>query len=152
MTQEEIIEGNKLIAEWMGYNYYPNEHIQGWAKFRGESDPVDEIANIFSKETALQYCDNDAPSHWNLPQVVDSNFILESNIKYHTSWDWLMPVVEKIATEHELVRIVFGNVKTYCKINNSHIRIINIEEKPIEATFKAVVQFINWLNSNPPKQ
>lgn len=59
MKEQEIIEGNKLIAEFMGLE---------WKLHLGR-----------------RYLYNHA-------------WIPLENLKYHSSWDWLMPVVEKIET------------------------------------------------------
>jgi hypothetical protein len=97
MTIEEITEGNRLISEFLGYKYYPNENIQTYTSFRGEKDGDYKTVNIFSKFDKLDYCDNDAPSHWKLPKVVKTPFIEEDCLQYHKSWDWLIPVCGKIA-------------------------------------------------------
>src|ERR1044072_3730139 len=61
--QEEILKGNKLMAEFMGFTVfhkrYPRNHGIG------------------------------------APEAEWKDMIVEK-AKYHTSWDWLMPVVEKI--------------------------------------------------------
>jgi len=64
MTQQEIIEGNKLIAEFMGFLF--DESKTDDHKFYSES----------------------TQGGWTSKRYV--------NPKYHSSWDWLMPVVEKI--------------------------------------------------------
>lgn len=54
-----------------------------------------------------------------------------SNLKYHTSWDWLMPVVEEIDhLEYESERLE--------KIDNA------IKTRQIIAVHEAVVEFIEW--------
>jgi hypothetical protein len=35
--------------------------------------------------------------------VIDNVVIKENELQYHTSWDWLMPVVEKIAENHTFI-------------------------------------------------
>lgn len=78
-------------------------------------------------------------------------------LKYHESWDWLMPVVEKIrqTTEHgHLITISFyskgiGN-PTECRI---YLNDLGAEEitteclNPIEAVWLAVIDFIKWYNN-----
>lgn len=65
LTQEEIIEGNKLIAEFMNYN-----------------------------DVDCSYCKNNYDC--NHIQCGLSKEEKEELLQYHTSWDWLMGVVEKI--------------------------------------------------------
>lgn len=63
---ENIVENNKLIAEFMGL-------YKGFHAFEYESGQIPEWAE---KE--------------------ESNTLFLTDLKYHNSWDWLMPVVEKI--------------------------------------------------------
>lgn len=70
MTQDEILKGNKLIAEFM--------------KLDCDSDAID-----YDHGTWRKYID----PYTNTP-TVDS--YTPSPILYHTSWDWLMPVCMKI--------------------------------------------------------
>ena len=92
------------------------------------------------------------------------------NLKYHSSWDWLMPVVEKIESIHDkhhgyfgvhissntcsiqgtnlwkslLLAIPFDASKpygpVYCSDTNA------IFDTKIESTWYAVVSFIKWYN------
>jgi hypothetical protein len=55
---------------------------------------------------------------------------------YDTSWDWLIPVVEKIKRAKFILE--FG-----CRILPD-----NEGRSKIEATYKAVVEFIKWYNEN----
>ena len=87
------------------------------------------------------------------------------NLKYHTSWDWLMPVVEKI----ESLGVKFWVKGNTCRVYinrelaelDSNVEwngistefegffFIYFEEKTKkEATYKAVVEFIKWYNEN----
>jgi hypothetical protein len=78
---------------------------------------------------------------------------------YHKSWDWLMPVVEKISTLC-LTISVHGNGCTIfhyfengrpkaetIKVYTGEAGIKNVRT-PKEATYKAVVEFIKWYNEN----
>jgi hypothetical protein len=67
----------------------------------------------------------------------------EDDLKYDISWDWLMPVVEKI----ESLRDVNGNAYRFtidmcnAQIEGTHIEIIGGAYK-LNTTYKAVVEFI----------
>ena len=58
---------------------------------------------------------------------------VDADLKYHTSWDWLMPVVEEI--DHlqfeEVVEIETG-----------------LKMRSLSATYNAVVEFIKQQNKN----
>ncbi|QDP57453.1 MAG: hypothetical protein Unbinned2299contig1000_54 [Prokaryotic dsDNA virus sp.] len=54
------------------------------------------------------------------------------NLLYHTSWDWLMPVLQKCRKKNQLE---YFDVVYYA-----------LEECDINITYKAVVEFIKQLN------
>ena len=72
--------------------------------------------------------------------------------KFKTSWDWLMPVVEKIEctkTDDEDNSDSFFNVMIEvfeCNINGRDICICENGNTKLEATYRAVVKFINQYN------
>lgn len=80
MDKKQILEGNKLIAEFMGYKYFVHNNIAaknsinqlGWSK-SGIKNPkrYGEIGDTYL-----------CRSH--------------NQLRFYNSWDWLMPVVEKI--------------------------------------------------------
>ncbi len=81
------------------------------------------------------------PTHNNLCYGVNE-------LQYDTSWDWLMPVVEKIESlGYELII-----AESRCKINHntdhSIEEVINIDiiDSKREATYQAVVEFIKEHN------
>lgn len=66
---------------------------------------------------------------------------------YHSSWDWLMPVVEKIELLGNSVRIgsIFiqkNRVAHRCSIVGKRI-VVNNSGSKIKAVYSAVVKFIN---------
>lgn len=73
--------------------------------------------------------------------------------KYHTSWDWLMPVVEKIESiknEHGFTYSVRMSGK-FCTVESVNYSMIDMQLKgagntKLQATYQAVVQFIEWYN------
>jgi hypothetical protein len=101
MTQEEIIEGNKLIAEFMG-----------------------------KKTTKIEYEKNES-------------VVCPVPLYYDSSWDWLIPVVEKIELGARVD--IYGKA---CKISQSQwtVDIAHINEKKIIAVWECVVDFIQWYN------
>ena len=79
----------------------------------------------------------------------------EADLKYHTSWDWLMPVVEKIESfDHISVDMTKG----YCRV----FKCYNFEDRyrhgnqlafssdtpKIQAVWSACVEFIDWFNNH----
>ena len=71
----------------------------------------------------------------------DSSYV--KNLKYHSDWNWLMEVVEKI-------------FKDFYKLNPCPIYLkMNIEkalnEVNIDVTYNSCVEFIKWYNQNKEK-
>ena len=58
------------------------------------------------------------------------------DLQYHTSWDWLMPVVEKVFVLSE-------DEEAWRMDIESGLTTLNIDE-----TYRAVVEFIKWYNKN----
>lgn len=84
-----------------------------------------------------------------------ANFMFEetmpiNQLKYHSSWDWLMPVVEKIENDkrYDVNILQYGTI-----ICDNQIEIINnianiSFDRKIEHTYDAIVQFIKEYNKN----
>ena len=107
------MENNKLIAEFMGGVLSSVPNLINLPQTRGD-------ANIHSVKGSGV-----------LPNGTYSVHRL-SELKYHTSWDWLMPVVEKIldlSFQDDGDADDFYNVRD-CMPDLNH-------------TYKAVVEFIN---------
>ena len=69
--------------------------------------------------------------------VIDNVVTKEDELQYHTSWDWLMSVVEKIDA-------MFGeDDEVDDAINRVHNAMLSFD---IDNTHKAVVEFINQYN------
>jgi hypothetical protein len=130
MTQEEMLEGNKLIAKFMGAT---NGSI---------FCQLDEKHLNLDYDTFPQSKQRDDGSMWNI-----------NDLKYHTSWNWLMPVVEKIenTTCHEYYGYTMTIWNNCCKISdenneyeiNSHFH----PDSKLLATWGSVVEFIKWYNN-----
>ena len=111
MTQQEIIDNNRLIAEFMGLDVLYENRVHHDSASKG-------------KVTIM---------------------------KYHSSWDWLMPVVEKIESTDlfedfriEPFQVV---VRAYESTDNKLYKIIECKPKTkLEAIYKAVIEFIKWYN------
>ncbi len=70
-------------------------------------------------------------------------------MKFHTSWEWLMPVVEKIENFHPYQDFIIGGnraiLESYSSVEELYSGIFDGDSK-IEATYKAVIAFIGWYN------
>jgi len=138
MKQDEKFEGNKLIAEFMGWQlvtvgYFGGEEETQWQ--RDNSDWMDEV----NMDDVGDYFVNVPENKW-----------LYADVSYHTSWDWLMPVVEKIETLGYQFKQCSKRVEIWKDDNKPHKTPIidNKEETKILSAWYAVVEFIKWHNEN----
>jgi len=127
---KKIDQDNRLIAEFMGkYNVHDtNGH---W-----------ECNNCGHQWSAILE-DNEVPIiHSDCkPDIINL-------AKYHISWDWLMPVVEKI----ESLGYSYDRINADIFINTQKGE--NVIPNPMDGnimtmlqkTYKAVVEFITWYN------
>lgn len=134
---EDIIENNVLIAEFMGAKYKKNVSFslkEGylWLPYHG-------IVNYTTVELGCGKI-----------------------LKYHFSWEWLMPVVEKIESikdPHDGFYGVYISSNSCCIQGTSlHMALSDpdygpvyydevILETKLESTYQAVIRFIKWFNS-----
>jgi hypothetical protein len=81
------------------------------------------------------------------------------DLQYHTSWDWLMPVVEKIEQLYIgeyvafMVEIKNQSCCIYCHYKDQQDGVIyrtpylSRRENKIEAVYLAIIAFIKWYNT-----
>ena len=131
MTREEIIEGNKLIA-----------------KFEG-AEELDKSSGLLDSSLCLDMLH---------PIKNKKEYISLTELKYHSSWDWLMPVVEKIESTDPLGGIVMIQ-QGMCRItsrmlgdnsikaSNDNYFLLGVKGKLL-STYKSVVEYIKWYNEN----
>ncbi len=98
---------------------------------------------------------------WYYKNKSNNLIILGDELLYHLSWNWLMPVVEKIESIKDTYHGYFG---VHIISNNCTIQATNFKSnKPIanppyyfadytlnskiESTWHAVVEFIKWYNN-----
>lgn len=67
--------------------------------------------------------------------------VLVSSLKYHTSWDWLMPVVRQVLTSIDIDR-------SYARIHYDDDELkFNVLDCDISGVHKEVVEFIKTYNN-----
>tara|TARA_R110000772_G_scaffold209931_4_gene320477 strand:+ start:598 stop:1266 length:669 start_codon:yes stop_codon:yes gene_type:complete len=112
-------ESNILIAEFMGAVNTNNEYEMYGI--------VEHLADGFDQK----------------------HFYEPSQMEYDTSWDWLMPVVEKIESGGTFIIFKSANLLHIETDGNEGmiVKPIRIEKKSIDAYYKLVVQFIQWYNN-----
>jgi hypothetical protein len=135
MEKEQITAGNKLIAKFMGYAYYPSNHI-----------PSSPRRGIFVPGWKTHEWASDV-SKFNLGKM---HYLCRSHngLQYYENWNWLMKVVEKIEKLTGNFRLVNniaiidendekGTVRDFV-----HDRVVGNNKK--EAAWLMCVAFISW--------
>jgi hypothetical protein len=72
------------------------------------------------------------------------------SLPYHTSWDWLMPVVEKIEGIGDY-HVSIGMFSCYVSEGvfiDEWVHIESDSDSKIKAVWLAVIEFIKWHNQN----
>ena len=121
-----ILENNKLIAEFM------------------------RMKKIDGFTTSLSGMQVSASGYEH-----DGEFVLLEDLQFHSSWDWLMPVVDKIHNTGVVTDICFGYDMGYFTIEAETEQETRMFEghqnhgKPIDCVYKAVIEFMQWYNEQP---
>lgn len=112
---KEIIEGNILIAQYMGI-------------------------------PKCQRCD-DCGSYQYGPGII----FLPKEMEYSQKWDWLMPVILKIISEHKtdffIDKMSFDNFFIGLGTDGTYSQ-NELHESAIMASYEAVIGFIKYLNKH----
>ena len=125
---KEQIENNKLIAEFMD-----------WA--------FDEDSERYTTPHTVQVYFDDIPSNdqWDC-------MLKPEEMEFHLSWDWIMPVAEKIGELYHRIRIEYDEGCQLCTIfaynkNGELVEEIYADGHSwIESTYNTIVKFIEWYN------
>ena len=130
MTNEQILENNKLIAEFMELKQvkWPDEKELFWVN-----------NNFIEDFTYFDDYSDDSKFDWgnSLPQT--------NKLIYNYSWDWLMPVVEKILKTIGVKCLDECDDKEWYVITGVTRLTLGC---PINFVFNRVVQYIKWYNEN----
>ena len=129
MTQEEILEGNKLIAEFIGF-----------------------VLNYIDEEKTMPYYIHNEKYLSNPPSTI--LLYKGEELQFHSSWDWLMPVVEKIESinitdeNYYAVNIRYDECCIESCADDYWIAHSLPNQSKLTSTYKATVEFIKWYNLN----
>ena len=78
----------------------------------------------------------------NIIKFTNGKLLDIAELKYHISWDWLIPVINKIYDLSEYYIYKYETQTFYSEGG------IEINTKYIEETYKDVIEFIEWFNFN----
>lgn len=116
-----IEEKNKMIAEFMGLEL--EETLSGKMVY------------------ARHECTNP-----NKENDCKTEFYEANELLYHFSFDWLMPVVEKIEKTNDGTIEIFS--KNMVRISFNKTSVVCFTNDLIGNTYEAVLLFIEWYNEN----
>ena len=88
----------------------------------------------------------------NFPTAKLAGQVSPSVLKYHKDWNWLMNVVNQIESTNEEydVRILGQDCEVISYDGDIIIEMVHAPTK-IEATWRCVLEFIEWYNVNKAK-
>ena len=72
-------------------------------------------------------------------------------LKYHSSWDWLMPVVEKIESLGYCFRIESNDIFIMDNETSMELIVADDNNSKIDGVWWSCVEFIKWYNQNKPE-
>ncbi len=128
MKEQDIyfIQGNRLIAEFMGYYTESDDSHDISATYMCD----DHLINISNKED------------WETSEDDWASWLRVDEMRFHLSWDWLVPVIEEIHSLDCYLEDYSGEALLYTPILQA------IALGGIGAAYAEVVEFIKWYNQN----
>lgn len=125
MTAKEILKNNKMIAEFMGYHYYQHPNKMPGYRFEIPEGKIIIIKHMMHGEVGKR------------PYLCRKH----RELMFNSSWNWLMPVIEKIEQDH-VVRI--QDISCWIWNYNEYIDygIRCNEGDKLSSTYKAVCEYI----------
>lgn len=154
-------ENNELIALFMGYKYrysaeedysdcgglytivqyYSNQPLA--FEYYSKKDDEPHFRAIFPKD----YLTNNDFKYIAIEISGYPSFVLDRELKYHESWDWLMPVYIKI---NKLIQNKSNyDFKFGYEVDKLHLNMWNILESEncnINDFYITIVEFVKWYN------
>ena len=137
----DIIKGNKLIAEFLRakFEYYtPHRQLQ-----------TKNLIYVWGSEARIF----DSCGHWwrcSFTPKDGFSWYFPTDLKYHKSYDWLIPVIEEIEKLNYEVTIHEFEVDIYT-IPDRIVRHNEVGETKLEGIWRTVIKFIEWYNKQTKK-
>lgn len=153
----DVLEGNKLIAEFMGF-----KSTNGCVRHEsGKYYDYHAMSNFSCIKEQEIYVESETGLG-----LVEQDFLFVSDLQFNSSWNWLMPCVEKIESmmygvsnsaelwyDDEEDVVDKNRIQYVCIISDKYSRIVvnsanyfPERDSKITATWYAVVEFIKLHN------
>lgn len=114
MKQEEITQGNKLIALFMGFTERTDLTTNGMPLYQRSPEKGQTMTACYSAQEHEEFV----------------------QLQYHSSWDWIMPVIHKISDLKEV------------DIERKRIMQNTLSTAHLDTVYSFVIGFIKWYNEN----
>jgi len=104
------------------------------------------IARFMGKDVMVTYSDASG-KNWNSMVGIGSMDKYDKVfLQYHESWDWLMPVVDKIQKMNLREDFSLFDFDQYCGVDRYFLFDLKIYSQ-LETVWLSVIQFIQWYNT-----
>jgi hypothetical protein len=126
----ETTENNKLIAEFMEFK-----------QCKGIRSEFGKYFDYWAKEnfSCIEEQEIEIESQWGWG-LVEQNFLFAEQLKFHTDWNWLMQVVDKIfSTDLYYEEYIDYNASMF---TNGQIEL----SASIKHVYDQCVEFVKWYN------
>lgn len=129
---EDCIEKNTLIARYMGY---------------------EEIDNDFLLSFRLPQFDRSDNGEWCQSEIIgfyDFWKMDPSSLRYDKSWDWIMPVIDKIESNKDCIftirKRIEGGYECSISYTKEGVFFKNVGEIKLDIVWITVCDFVEWSN------
>lgn len=127
MTNQEILEGNDLLAKFMGMTYEDS-----WSRLWKPN------INITPPEFFNYLCEQMGDYKWYIDEL-----------KFNLDWNWIMPVVEKIEKLPEILSFDIFSCDVIVQLNSGRMLMEDCAKQPkLQAVYKACIRIIKEHNEN----
>ena len=134
-------ENNILIAEFLGFR-----KVKGIRDENGRYYDYQMLSNL----TLIKEQEIEIESEWGYG-LVEQDYIFSEDLIFHSDWNWLMEVVEKIETINDNEFIVEIS-DCMCEItgfeDNPYFKITACGGDKKDSVYNACLQFVSWYNEN----
>ena len=150
MNCDEILIGNKKIAQFMGYTYFP--HNMEGVKHPGWKTTID---TDWSRKHNTAY--NFISSVKKETNLVERKYLCRghNDLKYHSDWNWLMEVIVHIQTiekDRFYISVDPWSMTVVDYIDSPENEVVTCQFDYDESLnmryFNTILEFIDWYNKN----
>ena len=116
-----------------------------------------ENNKLIAEFMGLSYCKKHLYEGWYKNHEHNHRLCDFNGLKYHSDWNWLMKVVEKIESiedgiyQVDILQEGCKILKRCCLLIDKRVGKLESDTTKIESVYLACVEFIKWYNENKSK-